>query len=1049
MEFWLTNGIFHRSGTLVNNMYGQYVPCYEDTGKQFIIPDETEIITIPEGTIEIGQEAFSTHFHTTTKGKKEYWQKARQVILPSSIKKIAFQAFWDMKIREINFPDGLESIGIGAFDGTNLEEVVFPDSIKEIGSSSFTHCPELKRIVFPKSFVFPQYMDNNIFGFCPKLETVEIDENANNCLSFWGCESIKKINIPEGVTKIGYCQYKDCRSLEEIVIPETITEIISGAFENCTSLKSITIPSKARTIASNAFKGCTGLQTITFKCAFKGFETAFPDSHDVKQVFISESSAGKAKTVFSDAEVFSLKGKLLFSPHGREDILKPVGAKASSQTDGGLSCPAISGELVSKSNICKFTNCEYDYDIEGAKHSFHVEFRGSQIANRACKIYYTNATKNEENEHLYDVEELIRANSELYIIEPHSGERIATLSEEYESIGEKRSYSLPLEKNEIIEYVQRFSSDLASCLSKENICKIVEYVPHKKNGTLAKGRTTIILKSAWADSEGYTLVLLAKNVADNDLDLEIKKVYIGEEKYDEVEAAKILGIISVPQKRKDKAREKALAEPYGFEGKGYTARVSKEESSYNTSAREFYERYDKYLSKTPIISIPGKNFVFSEMFQKENALEQPIIKALLARGGVYKEKVSGATDYLVAESLQSVGEYKMRMAAEQIEKGKPLQFITAESLICALKTSQPGTDPDKRDKSALPIGNAKTQTDSKCNIAETKKNAKKSTPEKETAAPITTGPVISSSSKRSIDKKKDESSAPIKKQPPSTQSTRNTQRIKVSTEKSLVEMSLEEKRAVYAKHIVNNPTIEFRGKLFTFAGVFKRNEILEAQPLVKAIKEKGGDVRTSVSQVTDYLVVSSVDNPEDAKMRKAVELYSSTRKPQLILLKDLEKTLDYPTKGKEQSSTNGIKLSDDMLPEGIEDREAIEKELSEMEPEQAQAVLDAMAELKKIKAELNDISNLINEEQKKEEEQAKKTAAIQMRKNEEADAKRQMAEREKRIAEEKKKVRKQEILTAIRELQLEMSSLRGIFSLFKRKKIQTQIDMLNDELKHL
>ena len=52
-------------------------------------------------------------------------------------------------------------------------------------------------------------------------------------------------------------------------------------------------------------------------------------------------------------------------------------------------------------------------------------------------------------------------------------------------------------------------------------------------------------------------VLIAKNVADNDLVLEVKTIYIGEEKYDESEAARVIGIVGSAPTRKDKAREKA------------------------------------------------------------------------------------------------------------------------------------------------------------------------------------------------------------------------------------------------------------------------------------------------------------------------------------------------------------------------------------------------------------------------------------------------------------------------------------------------------------
>ena len=558
MEFWLTNGILHRSETMVRDDHGHLVLAYEDTGTKFDIPDEAETIIVPAGTVEIGQRAFKSPYHY--KATKHYWPNVKKVILPDSVKKIGENAFYNLKLKEINFPDGLEVIESFAFNYTNLESVVLPDSIKEIGYFSFSDCPELKMISFPKSFVFPTRFlfptevlrARDVIDRCPKLETVEITENPSNNLCYDGCASIKRVTISEGerVKEIGSCQFRDCRSLEEIVIPKTVTKIRDYAFKNCESLTNIIIPSKVRTVDSEAFKGCTSLQSITLKSAFKGFETAFSDAHDVKQVYIPDSSAGKAKTIFPKAEIYNLKGEPLFSPQNNEGNDKSEEAGVKRDINSNLLSPAINGELIPKSNLHMFVN--HEYDVDSAEHSLHIAFKGAQIANRICKAYYTSAAKGKNDKKLYDAAELIKANGELYTFEPHTGMRITTLSEDYERMGEKRSYSIPLKPDEIIQYVQRFSTELSCCLTETSITKITEYVPHKKNGTLAKNRTTVILKSGWADSEGNTLILIAKNVADNDLDLEVKKIYIGEEKYDESEAARIIGIVGSVPARKDK-----------------------------------------------------------------------------------------------------------------------------------------------------------------------------------------------------------------------------------------------------------------------------------------------------------------------------------------------------------------------------------------------------------------------------------------------------------------------------------------------------------------
>ena len=58
-------------------------------------------------------------------------------------------------------------------------------------------------------------------------------------------------------------------------------------------------------------------------------------------------------------------------------------------------------------------------------------------------------------------------------------------------------------------------------------------------------------------------------------------------------------------------------------------------------------------------------------------------------------------------------------------------------------------------------------------------------------------------------------------------------------------------------------------------------------------------------------------------------------------------------------------------------------------------------------------------------------------------------EAERRAAEERKKAERDRINAQIFDLSQEMDSLRGLFAGMKRKKLQKQIDELNEQLKRL
>jgi hypothetical protein len=59
--------------------------------------------------------------------------------------------------------------------------------------------------------------------------------------SFKGCSSLERVELHEGVKKIGYFAFKDCPLLKSIVIPASVTSIGWGVFENCPALESIIV----------------------------------------------------------------------------------------------------------------------------------------------------------------------------------------------------------------------------------------------------------------------------------------------------------------------------------------------------------------------------------------------------------------------------------------------------------------------------------------------------------------------------------------------------------------------------------------------------------------------------------------------------------------------------------------------------------------------------------------------------------------------------------------------------------------------------------------
>ena len=96
-------------------------------------------LEIPEGTITIGEDAFSL-------GKIE------KIICPSTLVSIDTFAFdLNTNLRSILFNKGLKRIGYGAFlHCTNLTDISLPEGLEEIGYAAFEGCP-LRRVIIPAS----------------------------------------------------------------------------------------------------------------------------------------------------------------------------------------------------------------------------------------------------------------------------------------------------------------------------------------------------------------------------------------------------------------------------------------------------------------------------------------------------------------------------------------------------------------------------------------------------------------------------------------------------------------------------------------------------------------------------------------------------------------------------------------------------------------------------------------------------------------------------------------------------------------------------------
>ena len=151
------------------------------------------------------------------------------------------------------------------------------------------------------------------------MKVIEIGDNA-----FYECSDLTSVDIPEGVTSIGWCAFEGCSNLTSVYIPQTVIYIGRGAFAECSNLKNIDIPKEVEAIDYAAFEGCSNLTSIDIpeKVTYIG-ELVFHECGKLTEINVSESNP-EYKSI--DGSLFSKDGKtLIVVPGGKSSCIIPKG----------------------------------------------------------------------------------------------------------------------------------------------------------------------------------------------------------------------------------------------------------------------------------------------------------------------------------------------------------------------------------------------------------------------------------------------------------------------------------------------------------------------------------------------------------------------------------------------------------------------------------------------------------------------------------------------------------------------------------------------------
>ena len=236
--------------------------------------NQSSSITIPDGVKEIEYSAF-------------YYNKTlSSVIIPPSVKEIGKEAFEGCSsLSSVVIPDSVRKIGDKAFLGCNIDELSHP-CLKIKNGFAIKGKKVLYRTTQSDSFIIPEgvkEIDKDVLDGYSKPESVEFSGTVAQWEAIVGkwylIEDISEKNVKcsDGIWQLPVLliengSLKQCtdKSATSVTIPDGVTEIADHAFSGCKSLKSLEVPSGVTKIG--AYSLCESLSSISLPSSITEFD---------------------------------------------------------------------------------------------------------------------------------------------------------------------------------------------------------------------------------------------------------------------------------------------------------------------------------------------------------------------------------------------------------------------------------------------------------------------------------------------------------------------------------------------------------------------------------------------------------------------------------------------------------------------------------------------------------------------------------------------------------------------------------------------------------
>lgn len=166
-----------------------------------------------------------------------------RVVIPEGVTEISDNLFEDCEgLKDVVFPSSLKKIGESSFNATGIEKLDLPSGLLEIGEEAFRYCKALKTLTIPDSV---KVIESRAFAACTQLASLKLSESIEEIDDgvFAACKSLKEVAIPAGVKVVRDEAFGFCKVLNRITFNSGDTSVHREAFRQCVVVRKVEVPS--------------------------------------------------------------------------------------------------------------------------------------------------------------------------------------------------------------------------------------------------------------------------------------------------------------------------------------------------------------------------------------------------------------------------------------------------------------------------------------------------------------------------------------------------------------------------------------------------------------------------------------------------------------------------------------------------------------------------------------------------------------------------------------------------------------------------------------